>query len=98
MPSMSVQQWVSDRLDAEVVHLDTAACGRVSRAALQAELDHLTAEATSGGYVAEERAEPLLAAGRAALAALVGLGGADVAFSEGAGASFAVLLAAWPLP
>jgi pyridoxal 5-phosphate dependent beta-lyase len=95
---MPVHQWVADRLDADVLHLDTAACGRVSRSALQAQLDHLTAEASRGGYVAEEQAGPLLDSGRDALAALVGLSGADVAFSEGAGASFAVLLAAWPLP
>jgi pyridoxal 5-phosphate dependent beta-lyase len=94
----AVEQWVAARVDTGVVHLDTAACGLVSRAALRAEVEHLTAEAASGGYVAEEAAEPVLAAGRAALAGLVGLAGADVAFSDGAGTSFAVLLAAWPLP
>ncbi len=93
-----VDRWVSRRIPSDLVHLDTAACGRVSQATLRSEVDHLAAEAALGGYVAEEQAEVLLAVGRQALAALVGLSGDDVAFSEGAGASFAVLLQAWPLP
>jgi pyridoxal 5-phosphate dependent beta-lyase len=94
----TVDRWVSGRAPWGVVHLDAAASDRVSRATLQSEVDHLAAEAAHGGYVAEEQAEVRLAAGRQALAALVGLTGGDVAFSEGAGASFAVLLEAWPLP
>lgn len=93
-----VDRWVAARVDADVVHLDTAACGRVSRGALRAQLDHLLAEAAQGGYVAEEHAEPQLGEGRAALAGLVGLSGDALAFSDGAGSSFATLLTAWPLP
>jgi pyridoxal 5-phosphate dependent beta-lyase len=93
-----VDRWVAGRTPSNVIHLDAAACGRVSRATLHCEVDHLTAEAAHGGYVAEEQAEVRLAAGRQALAALVGLSGGDVAFSDGAGASFTVLLEAWPLP
>ena len=78
-------------------HLDVAACGVVSQQVLQAEIDHLRAEATRGGYVAELEAAPRIDAGRAALASMVGLAGSDVAFSEGGGASFATLLDAWPL-
>jgi pyridoxal 5-phosphate dependent beta-lyase len=89
---------VAARLATDLVHLDAAACGRASRAVLQAQIDHLLAEAALGGYVAEEQVEPVLAQGRSDLAALVGLHASDVAFSDGAATSFAVLLAAWPLP
>ncbi len=50
-----VDRWVSGRIPSDLIHLDAAACGRVSRAALHAEVDHLIAEAAHGGYVAEER-------------------------------------------
>lgn len=95
-PEPSAVQWVTDRLESDTVHLDVAACGRVSTTALMTELAHLRAEG-GGGYVAQALAEPLLADGRAALAALVGLAGADVAFLESAAGAFAVLLAGWPL-
>jgi pyridoxal 5-phosphate dependent beta-lyase len=91
-----VESWARNRLPSPRVHLDTAACGRVSTAAFEAELAHLRAEAAEGGYVAEE-GNPLIGAGRQALGEMVGLGGADVAFLENGGAAFAVLLAAWPL-
>jgi pyridoxal 5-phosphate dependent beta-lyase len=98
MTSPAVQEWVRNRLPASVTHLDAAAAGRVSQAALAAQLEHLRQEAAVGGYVAEAAAEPALHDGRRALARFVGLGPTDVAFSDGAGTSFAVLLAAWPLP
>lgn len=94
---MNAQEWTQARRATDVVHLDVAACGRVSDAVLDAEIEHLRAE-VGGGYVAEGHAEPVLAAGRAELAAMVGLAGTDVAFTEGAGAAFATLLSAWPLP
>lgn len=93
----AVERWVADRLPCEVVHLDAAACGRPGRAVLEAQVAHLHREAAVGGYVAEAQAEDVLAAGRGALGALLGLAGADVAFSDGAGNAFATLLAAWPL-
>lgn len=93
---MSVAQWVRDRLPTTAVHVDVAACGRVSSAVLAAQVAHLTAEASCGGYVAEA-GHAGIEAGRAALGGLVGLGGDDVAFSESGGASFSVLLEAWPL-
>lgn len=80
------------RLPCDVVHLDVAACGRVSRAVLGAGVAHLRAEAASGGYVAQAAADQ----GRAGLERL--LGGAQVAFSDNAGNAFATLLRAWPLP
>lgn len=93
----TVQQWVSNRVPTDVAHLDAAAAGRISRAAFEAEVKHLRQEAAVGGYVAEAAAEPLLQDGRRALAGMVGLDASDVAFSDGAGTAFAVLLAAWPL-
>jgi len=93
---LAAADWVAARLPAELVHLDAAAAGRPSVAALEAEVRHLHAEAARGGYVAEAEAAPLVDAGRAALGALVGLGG--VAFSDGAGSAFATLLQSWPLP
>ena len=97
MTSPAVQQWVRDRMPTAVTHLDAAAAGRVSQAAWEAEVEHLRQEAAVGGYVAEAAAEPVLQDGRRALSGMVGLEPLDVAFSDGAGTSFAVLLAAWPL-
>lgn len=95
---VSVSAWVVERVPTDRVHLDVAACGRVSGAVLEAEVAHLRSEAELGGYVAEVAAEPAIAAGRAALGSMVGLQGSDVTFSEGGGTSFATLLDAWPLP
>ncbi|MGZ6827501.1 MAG: aminotransferase class V-fold PLP-dependent enzyme, partial [Mycobacteriales bacterium] len=95
---MSVAAWVSDRLPTDRVHLDAAACGRVSRGALAAQVAHLEAEAERGGYVAEADAAPRVDEGRAALAALAGLSGTDVLFAESGGTAFATVLDAWPLP
>lgn len=95
---MDVEQWVAARVPTDLVHLDVAACGRPSASVLAAEVAHLQAEAVQGGYVAAAAAAPLVDAGRAALAAAVGLSGADLCFTEGAGEAFATLLEAWPLP
>ncbi len=94
---MSVNAWVTGRAPAGVVHLDVAGCGRISQVALDAQVSHLRMEAEVGGYVAETSAAPVVDGGRAALAAMVGLAGDDVAFSEGAAVSFATLIDAWPL-
>ena len=95
---MSLEQWLAARTPTSVRHLDAAAAGRPSREVLDAEIAHLHDEAALGGYVAAERAADVIAAGRAALAELVGLTGDDLFFSDGAGNAFATLLAAWPLP
>ena len=95
---MSVARWVSDRVATTAVHLDAAACGRPSEAVLAEVAAHARLEAERGGYVAEVLADERVAAGRAALGALVGLGAPDVVFSESGGAQFATLLDAWPLP
>ena len=98
MTSPETTTWVSDRLPTGIVHLDAAGAGRVSTATLAAEVAHLRAEAELGAYVAQALAEPLVAVGREALGALVGLTGADTCFVEGASVAFATVLAAWPLP
>jgi pyridoxal 5-phosphate dependent beta-lyase len=94
---VSVSAWVADRVETDRVHLDAAACGRISRGALAAQVAHLEQEARTGGYVAEAAAGRQVDEGRTALGALVGLAGTDVVFSESGGASFATLLDAWPL-
>jgi pyridoxal 5-phosphate dependent beta-lyase len=94
---MTVETWVDARMPTRAVHLDVAGAGRPSRDVLDAEIAHLHREAALGAYVAAELAEELVDEGRAALGSLVGLGGADVCFLEGAGTAFATLLQAWPL-
>lgn len=93
-----MSQWVAERVQTDRMHLDAAACGRVSEAVLQVQADFARAEATDGGYVAEAQAQERLDDGREALAALVGLGRDDVFYSDGGGTAFQVLLDAWPLP
>lgn len=95
---MTPREWVEARTPTAVVHLDAAAAGRPSREVLDAQIAHLHREASLGAYVAQERAAPQVDEGRATLAAMVGLGPADVAFADGGGTAFATLLAAWPLP
>ncbi len=95
---MSFEEWVEDRVPTSVVHLDIAGSGRVSRAVLDTEVAHLHREAALGAYVAQERAAPVLDAGREALGTALGLTSDDVCFLDGAGTAFATLLTAWPLP
>ncbi len=96
--SRDSDRWIRDRAPGVHLHLDVAAAGRVSRSVLDVEVAHLHREAAVGGYVAEQEAAGRIDAGRQLLGALVGLSGDDVAFSDGAGTSFAILLAAWDLP
>lgn len=92
---MSVRTWVEDRVPTDLTHLDAAGAGRPSRQVLEAQVQHLQREAQVGSYVAESEVD--LGPGRAALAAGVALGAADVFFAEGAAAAFGCLLDAWPL-
>ncbi|MCW2678731.1 MAG: aminotransferase class [Frankiales bacterium] len=94
---MDVDEWVDARVPSGSVLLDVAGAGRPSREVLDAEIAHLHAEAVLGAYVAAEAAGEQVDRGRAAVAALVGLSGEDVAFADGAGTAFATLLQAWPL-
>jgi pyridoxal 5-phosphate dependent beta-lyase len=89
--------WRERRLSAEVLHLDTAAAGRSSAATLAATAAHAEREVTRGAYVAQAEAAPVLDAGRAGLAALLGVPAAGLAFTESAESALDALLAAWPL-
>ena len=89
--------WRERRLPAQRVHLDSAAAGRSSRATLAATAAHAEREAEMGAYVAAAQAAPVLAEGRAALARLLGVPAAGLAFVPSAEAALAALLAAWPL-
>lgn len=89
--------WRAARLPTGVVHLDTAAAGRSSRATLDAVAAHLRREAETGGYVAAAEADATMERCREDLAGLLGRRAGDVAFVESASAAFAALLAAWPL-
>jgi pyridoxal 5-phosphate dependent beta-lyase len=89
--------WRERRLPAEVLHLDTAAAGRSSAATLAATAAHAEREVIRGAYVAQAEAAPVLDAGRAELAALLGVPAAGLAFTESAESALDALLAAWPL-
>lgn len=82
-----------------VRHFDSAGCGRCSAATRLVVTAHLDREAAVGGYVAEAEVAQVLDAGRAALAALLGVdaGPDDVAFVPSASAALGQLLRAWPL-
>ncbi|MGA8327807.1 MAG: ergothioneine biosynthesis PLP-dependent enzyme EgtE, partial [Mycobacterium sp.] len=57
---------------------------------------HARHEAEVGGYVADEAATPVLNAGRAAVAALIGMPEAAVVFTTGSQHALDVLLSSWP--
>ncbi len=80
-----------------MLHLDSAAAGRSSAATLAAAAAHAEREAVRGAYVAQAEAAPVLDAGRADLAALLGVPPAGLAFTESAESALDALLAAWPL-
>jgi hercynylcysteine S-oxide lyase len=89
--------WRDSRGPAQNVHLDTGAAGRCSTATLRAAAAHAEREAAVGAYVAQAEAEPLLEAGRASLASLLGVPARGLAFTESASAARQALLSAWPL-
>jgi hercynylcysteine S-oxide lyase len=90
--------WRDRRPPAARLHLDTAAAGRSSLATLAAAAAHAEREAATGGYVAAAEAEPVLAAGRAALGGLLGVPADGVAFTPSGESALGALLASWPLP
>lgn len=89
--------WAARRPGFRGSHLDSAAAGRSSAAVLQAVAEHALLEAQAGAYVAEQAAAPVLAAGRAEIAELLGVPADGTAFVESASAALAALLSAWPL-
>lgn len=90
--------WRTARLDADVLHLDSAAAGRSSRAVLDAVTAHLRRETVTGGYVAAAEAADQLHAARTDLGTLLGRAPGDVAFTESAVACLQALLGALALP
>src|SRR5207253_1880173 len=88
--------WARRRDAPRVVHLDSAAAGRTSRATQQAVADHARLEAEVGAYVAEAQAAPALAAARHATAGLFGVPADGVAFVESASTALQRVLSVWP--
>ncbi len=80
------------------VHLDSAACSRQSFAVIDAAAAHNRHEAEVGGYVAAEAAQPVLDAGRSAVAAFTGMSSTDVVFTTGSQHALDMLLGSWPGP
>jgi pyridoxal 5-phosphate dependent beta-lyase len=90
------EAWRDARPPVAGLHLDSAACSRQSFAVLDAAARHARHEAEVGGYVAAEAAQPVLDAGRAAVAALAGMPEADVVFTTGSLHALDLLLSSWP--
>jgi DNA-binding transcriptional MocR family regulator len=86
----------SARPKAAGLHVDRAACSRQSFAVIDAAAQHARHEAEVGGYVAAEAAAPVLDAGRAVVAALIGTNGSDVVFTTGSTHALDLLLGSWP--
>jgi len=91
------EDWAAARPESSLLHLDSAAVGRSSRATLEAVAAHARLEAEIGGYVAQEQVRDRLDAARADVAGLLGSDADGVAFLESASAAFDALLDAWPL-
>jgi pyridoxal 5-phosphate dependent beta-lyase len=89
------ERWRTARPTVAGLHLDSAACSRQSFAVIDAATQHAKHEAEVGGYIAAEAAKPALDAGRAAVAALTGLSGADVVFTTGSNNALDILLSSW---
>jgi hercynylcysteine S-oxide lyase len=87
--------WRDARPPVAGVHLDSAACSRQTFAAIDAAARHARHEAEVGGYVAAEAAAPVLDAGRAAFASLIGFAAGDVVFTTGSNHALDVLLGDW---
>lgn len=96
MTDSLAEAWRAARPKVAGLHLDNAACSRQSFAVLDAAARHARHEAEVGGYVAAEAAQPVLDAGRAAVAALAGIPDAEVVFTTGSLHALDLLLASWP--
>jgi hercynylcysteine S-oxide lyase len=90
------ERWRAARPPVAGLHLDSAACSRQSFAVLDAAAKHALHEAEVGGYVAADAAQPVLDAGRAAVAALTGMLDAEVLFTTGSLHALDLLLGSWP--
>ena len=65
-------------------------------AVIDAAAQHARHQAEVGGYVAAEAAAPVLDAGRAVVAALIGTNGSDVVFTTGSTHALDLLVGSWP--
>ena len=90
--------WRAARPPVAGIHFDSAACARQSFAAIDLAAAHARREAEIGGYVAAQRAEPELSAGRSAVGELTGMTADDIAFTTGATHALDLLLSSWPEP
>jgi pyridoxal 5-phosphate dependent beta-lyase len=90
------EAWRAARPPAAGLHLDSAACSRQSFAVIDAAARHARHEAEVGGYPAAEAAQPVLDAGRTAVAALAGMPEAEVVFTTGSLHALDLLLSSWP--
>ncbi len=90
--------WRTARPEPALLHLDSAAAGRSSRAVLAAVTAHLEREAVTGAYVAAGEAAGDLERVRADIAGLLGHDPDDTVFVQSATAALAVLLQVWRLP
>ena len=97
-PAHLAAAWRGTRPPRALVHLDSAAAGRSSRAVLAATAGHALREAEVGGYVAAAAAADVLERARDDVRALLGwpAGEGAVAFVHGAGDALAQLLLSWP--
>ncbi|HKV19054.1 MAG TPA: ergothioneine biosynthesis PLP-dependent enzyme EgtE, partial [Mycobacterium sp.] len=91
-------RWRAARPTVAGLHLDSGACSRQSFAVIDAAAQHARHEAEVGGYVAAAAAEPVLDAGRAAVAVLTGMSPSDVVYTGGANHSLDLLLSSWVEP
>jgi hercynylcysteine S-oxide lyase len=91
------QAWRGRRPAAELIYLDNASAGRSSAGTMAAMAGHLEREAARGPYIAEGEAADALAKGTEALAGLLGVPAAGLAYVESASAALHALLSAWPL-
>ena len=97
MTDRAWEDWGAARPVSSLLHLDSAAVGRSSRATLEAVAAHARLEAEIGGYVAQEQAHDRLDAVRVDVAGLLGSDPDGVAFVQSASAAFDALLESWPL-
>ncbi|GAA4669917.1 aminotransferase class V-fold PLP-dependent enzyme [Gordonia humi] len=92
------EQWHAARVEPSLAHLDAAAAGRSSRAVIETITKHLEREAERGSYVAAAEQADTLAAGRRALASLIGHTPDELSFRDSARTSLRALLNSWTLP
>jgi len=79
-----------------VIHFNNAGCGLMPRAVLEAQVEHLTLEATAGGYEASAQRAAGIADFYAATADLIGARPEEIAFASCATAAYSKALSAIP--